>query len=83
MLLGQTLNGGLIADDSARTRAYFLLRPEIEEGTPFERRAELELPDDDCQADMYAAAVERLDEEGYARMRFRILPGRDLRRATI
>jgi oxygen-independent coproporphyrinogen-3 oxidase len=39
----------------------------LEEGTPlFERRAELELPDDDCQADMYAAAVERLDEEGYA-----------------
>ena len=84
-LPGHTLKkmGGLDRrTDSARTRAYLLLRPETRGGHAlFERRAELELPDDDCQADMYAAAVERLDEERSPSMRYRILPGRDLRRA--
>lgn len=39
----------------------------VEEGTPlWERQGELDLPDDDAQADMYLWTVERLAELGYA-----------------
>ncbi len=38
----------------------------VEEGTPF-ASMELNLPDDDCVADMYEKIVERLAEKGYAR----------------
>lgn len=38
----------------------------VEEGTPLcRRRGELDLPDDDAQADMYLAAVEKLSAAGY------------------
>lgn len=39
----------------------------VEEGTPlWERQGEMDLPDDDAQADMYLWTVERLAELGYA-----------------
>lgn len=38
----------------------------VEEGTPLcRRRGELDLPDDDAQADMYLSAVEKLSAAGY------------------
>lgn len=68
-LPGQTLEGWKQTVDNV-----LRLQPEhiscyglkLEEGTPlYEQQEQYDLPDDDLQADMYLAAVDRLGEQGF------------------
>jgi len=54
----------------------------VEEGTPlWDRQEEMDLPDDDAQADMYLAAVDYLDRQGYVQYEISNFakPGRESR----
>lgn len=60
--LGETLDF-CVASGAAHISAYML---KLEKGTPyFNKRASLNLPDDDTVADMYLAMSERLRRDGY------------------